>query len=42
VQIQSLTKAYPTMTLHKKTNTAEEYRVPIKLAISEQPLFIKV
>jgi len=30
------------MVLHKKTDLTEEYRVPLKLPVSEQPLFVKL
>ena len=42
MQIQNLKNAYPQMVQHKKTEVTEEFRVPLKLPVSEQPLFIKL
>jgi ubiquitin-protein ligase len=41
-QIQALQKIYPQTTLFKRTEYGEEFKVPLKMPHTEQPLHIKL
>ena len=40
--MQKLMNAYPQTAFHKETANGQEYRVPLQLKCSPQPLFVKV
>jgi hypothetical protein len=42
MQVQALQKAYNQTVLLKKEENLEEYRVPLKLPISDVPLYMKM
>lgn len=41
-QLRLLKEAYPGTEFMKTTNAGQEYRIPIKLAVSPTPLYLKV
>ena len=42
MQMQKLMNAFPQTAFHKETANGKEYRVPIQLSVSPQPLFVKL
>jgi len=42
MQINNVMKAFPGTELARKDASRQEYKVPIKLNVSKQPLYIKV
>lgn len=42
LQIEKLQRIYPQMAFHKQSEHGQEWRVPLLLPVSPQPLFIKV